>query len=628
MGDASHPSPRLVDLAEPLVATRAAEALGSFESQLSRGLPAVCLVGGEWRLLLPRQCVGYSRARQFRDLPHEPAEVALPETPCALALSAVEHSCGFVVVAEGEQLVGAVRRARLVAHVVEEAARAEGLARLLEASLDATARACWYVELEAAGTDLFERPLRYVGPFAELLGVAVDRGAPVREWVRHVVPEDRAAVKEHLRGLAADGVARTVSYRVKLAGTASPRWMEDAAAAIVAPDGKHILFGFVRDVTRERERAERATQQARLAAVGHLAARMAHETNNMLAIIGGSLALLGRAGAEPDIVARELDHIREATERLGWLTRQIVALGGKEPRRVGRVDANALLGDATDALRDALGPKVDLEIAGPDEPSVIEADPTQLRQALVHLAANAREAMPDGGRFVLQATRRAAEGSDPEVLEVRVSDTGPGIPSEAIPRVFDPYFTTKEAGTGLGLAIVQGAIAQNGGSIRVERTDATGTCFLIELPIASGSPSAPTPDPVESAAVEDAPMGRPRTVLVVDDEPALRRIAGRLLERAGFRIVAAASAEEALRVLASGEFDVDVLVTDLAMPGLSGADLARAVRELDPELPIVYVSGHFDHAAFDGIQDLPAGIYLAKPFAPAALIEAVRRSTR
>ncbi|WP_372618636.1 ATP-binding protein [Falsiroseomonas sp.] len=353
---------------------------------------------------------------------------------------------------------------------------------------------------------------------------------------------------------------------------------------------------------------------ARLQAVGALAGGIAHDFNNLLTAISGSAeAALSR---EPDgPVASELRQVMDSAARGAALVKQLLAFARQQAMHPRVVDLNGAVSAMGGLLRRLLGSRVRLTVDLEEPGRRVKIDPTQLDQVIMNLALNARDAMPDGGALriatshtvVLQTEQLGHEELPPgRYAMLEVSDTGAGIPPELLPRIFDPFFTTKreQGGSGLGLSTVHGIVRQSGGFIAAESRVGIGTTFRIWMPRHDGpaEPMTATSAPVKAvrasppppAPVAAAPSGR--TVLLVEDEPALLRLAERALRRAGFEVLTAGSAEEALDMMESGAPKPIALVSDVVMPGMDGLALAARLRERDPDLPVLLVSGYAEVA--------------------------------
>ena len=398
--------------------------------------------------------------------------------------------------------------------------------------------------------------------------------------------------------------------------------------AIPWPDGRLVRFELAVDVTelmRAREVERRLEQAGRLEALGRLASGVAHDFNNVLSVIRG-LAELAMAAGVPEELERDLREILRAGERAGLLTKQLLAFSRGQPLEKKRLDLNAVVRDCAQMLERILGEDISLELRLAGSLPAIHADAGQLVQVLVNLAANARDAMPGGGRLMIETSaidlgqEYAAQhpGVDPgRYVLLCASDTGVGMSPEVLEHIFEPFFTTKAAGTGLGLAAVYGIVRQHDGHIYVYSEPGAGTTFKIYLPA--------TDNPVVPEEKQERPVsGEGKAVLVAEDEPAVRAVAARMLRALGYRPVEVSSPGEALA--AAQREKIDLALVDVVMPGMSGPELARRLRELHPGLPVVFTSGHIaDHAALQEILDA-GGTVLSKPYTRVELSLALERT--
>ena len=429
-------------------------------------------------------------------------------------------------------------------------------------------------------------------------------------------------------------------YELELEGLRGRRiWVEVNEAPVVR-DGRTVgIVGALTDITErkqaqeERERLkERLRLGQKLEAIGRLAGGVAHDFNNLLtAILGYSDLLSERLGADsPGVV--ELGEIRRAGERAAALISQLLAFSRKQVIEPRTVDLGCLVEDSSRMIRRLIPEDVelDLELGGQGSaPVLITADPNQIEQLLVNLAVNARDAMPAGGRLSIAASsvhlREGRRGDlfdvvpgDYGLLEVR--DTGAGMDRETLEHAFEPFYTTKGPGegTGLGLATVYGIVKQNQGYIWADSAPGHGAIFRIYLPTAQGEVAASEAGGVEQAAVGPGVPGA--KVLLVEDEPAVRTLVREVLARQGYEVLEAPNAREALKVSAGRLDAVDLLLTDLVMPGLSGADLVRELQEARPDLPVIYITGYSEGAL--NARGLLGSDYrlLLKPFTAGDLI--------
>lgn len=362
----------------------------------------------------------------------------------------------------------------------------------------------------------------------------------------------------------------------------------------------------------------RAAQEDRLALVGRMAGGVAHDFNNLLGIMRGAAEMARRA---PDHAAlrAELQVLDHAADRGAALVRGLLAFARQQVLAPEILDVNARVATMAELLRRLLGPRVALELALEEPGRRVLADPAQLDQVLLNLAVNARDAMGGAGHIAIATATRLvlrAEGAVPpgRYVAISVQDSGPGIPAEVLPRIFEPFFSTRieQGGTGLGLATVQGIVAQSGGHILAENVSG-GARFTILLPRAEGE-VVPAPPPMPE------PAAGPLRVLLVDDEPLLLRLGRRALEEAGHHVTTAETGEEALELL--DDAAPDMLVSDMAMPGMDGAALAQAAVARRPGLGVLLLSG-YAASALRVNWTATGWRYLAKPFTPAALVAAL-----
>jgi len=364
--------------------------------------------------------------------------------------------------------------------------------------------------------------------------------------------------------------------------------------------------------------------------VGRLAGGIAHDFNNMLMVVSSYADLMLQHSSDPTLVRSYAEQIHEAAARAAGITQQLLAFSRKQVMVPTVIDLNQVVSGLIKMLRSMLREDIQVEVVGARDLALIKADSGQLGQILMNLAVNARDAMPNGGRLVIETANVELDAAVPgpqrmppgSYVMLAVTDTGCGMDEATKAHIFEPFFTTKEPGkgTGLGLSTVYGIVKQSGGFIWVCSELGSGTTFKIYLPRAvEQQATAPVAESVASPA---ASAGGAENVLVVEDEPALREAMCAYLESRGYKIHAAANAGAALR-LCSEHPDIAVLVTDLVMPGMGGAELARAVESQLPGLPVIYISGYTENTV-DASQFLACGTLLQKPFRLQDLVEKIR----
>jgi two-component system cell cycle sensor histidine kinase/response regulator CckA len=444
------------------------------------------------------------------------------------------------------------------------------------------------------------------------------RGASVLELV---APEHREAFKQ-LHERVFRGERCTLEFDViGLKGTR--RSMETTAAPLPDDSGKIIAhLAVTRDVTARRELEEQLRQSQKMESLGRIAGGVAHDFNNLLTAIIGYSEAIERRGGEAEADAQE---ILRAADRAGDLVRQLLAFSRRQILEQRVLDLNVVVRDAVQMLRRTLGEHIDVVAALDDDLRPVRADPGQLQQVVVNLAVNARDAMPAGGVLTLE-TRNVLLGDDAPVpagayVQLIVADTGAGMTEDVLEHAFEPFFTTKSAGegTGLGLATVHGIISQSGGTVFVESKPELGTSFKVFLP-ASEEPVAvdEAPAPAHSPQREAY-----ETVLLVEDEAVVRGLVREILERDGYTVVEAADPEQALAV-SRDDVGIDLLVTDVVMPRMSGPEIARALSVVRGDLKVLYMSGYSDAVVVkQGLLE-PGTAFIQKPFRAQELTDKVR----
>ena len=382
-------------------------------------------------------------------------------------------------------------------------------------------------------------------------------------------------------------------------------------------------LGIARDISVERDEDARLANAARMEAVAQLAGGIAHDLNNVLTMIVGYATLLDPGAATQDEIAASVRGITEATDQAQVLTTRLLAFGRRTFLHPRAADLRDLVADMQPILARAAGPRATLLMSPGTTPVPVRIDPNLFEQAILNLVTNARDAMPDGGvlRLAIEAPGPADDLPAGDWATFVVADTGMGMPPEMLARVFEPSYGKGDERVGLGLAMVHGVIEQSGGHIRIESAPGTGTTFRIHLPLTA----VVVAEPARPVARAQPSRSGPATILVAEDELVLRRVAERTLGSRGYRVLPAASGEEALAMAAAFPGRIDVLFADVGMPGLRGPGLASALLRLRPDMRVILTSGYAeDEIVRRGITSATSE-FLAKPYTPGGLLQVVER---
>ena len=446
------------------------------------------------------------------------------------------------------------------------------------------------------------------------------------QWLlTRIHPDDRAQAEQAYAALTAGEPVGDLHYRI-LRPDGGIRWLLVRNRLFSNERGQPVrTVGVAMDVTARKELEDQFRQMQKMEALGQLAGGVAHDFNNLLTVIEGYGQMLHDEWPGQEQGRLDLAEILRASERAKVLTNQLLAFSRKQVVRPTQVDLNATIRDLSRMLARVIGENIELDLQLDVVPPVI-ADVGQIEQVVMNLAVNARDAMPFGGRLTIRTAGAAmdtsaarARGLDPgEYAALVVSDTGSGMTADVRHRIFEPFFTTKEVGkgTGLGLSMVYGIVKQSSGHIEVSSEPGKGTTFRVHLPRGVGNLA-------EAAPERPGPTHGVETVLLVEDEPMVRDLGSRVLRSHGYRVLVASNATEALQVAREHAGTVDLLLTDVVMPGLPGPELAARLETVTPGLRVLYVSGYAD----DSVARLGAeeGIsFLAKPFSGEALAARVR----
>ncbi|MDB5308012.1 MAG: Blue-light-activated protein, partial [Gemmataceae bacterium] len=478
----------------------------------------------------------------------------------------------------------------------------------------------------------FERMMGYTA--AEAVGLspsvfchpesaAVHAGAPLVDLATEEEEAGLKAVRAALRG--GEPVRLEIPNRRK---DGTRVWAEWQIVPVADEAGTRTHWvAVLRDTTDRRHLEEQLRESQKMDAVGRLAGGIAHDFNNLLTVIRGNAELLREAGPEIAAVPELIDDIRGAADRAAELVRQLLTFGRRQPAQPEVVDLNGVVGEMAALLRRVLGERVAVVTTFAPAPLRARVDRGQMEQVVMNLAVNARDAMPRGGTLTITTTAvtepRGGGLPPARFARLEVSDTGMGMSAEIRGRIFEPFFTTKGPGkgTGLGLATVYGIVTQAGGRIGVDSAPGAGTAFRVDLPWCDDAPGSSLF--VVPTQPRDRQAGAGRSVLLAEDEEGVRKLARAALSSCGYEVADAEDGETALDWL-TPEKVINLLVTDLTMPGMSGRELAGRVREARPEVGVVFISGYAPDAAWlDGV---PGAVFLPKPFTPADLLRAAGRA--
>ena len=445
--------------------------------------------------------------------------------------------------------------------------------------------------------------------------------------------DDRTAVLDAANEARRTGMGRTVQYRIR---HKDGRWLtlESTASVVRNRDGQVEKLVIVnRDITERKQLEEQLNRSQKLEAIGRLSGGVAHDFNNLLGLIIGYSEALQEKIPPDDPYREAVDEIQNAGKRAAALTQQLLAFSRKQVLEPRILSVNTVIADIEKMLRRLVGEDIQMDLLLSPDTVTVKADRSQIEQVILNLVVNARDAMPDGGKLTIETGNWTLDRSTvlrhPYVIPgpyamLKVTDTGCGMDAELQSHIFEPFFTTKEKGkgTGLGLATVYGVIKQSGGYIWVDSEVGKGTSFRIYLPEvnATATETAPEVKPTVKVAPER------RTILVVEDEKSLRKLTRKTLSEAGHKVFEAGDAAEALEISRKTEGAIDLLLTDVIMPGISGKKLADVLVVERPGINVLYMSGYTDgEIATQGVLEQGTTI-LRKPFTRDELMRQVENA--
>ncbi len=471
----------------------------------------------------------------------------------------------------------------------------------------------------------------YANPaMGALLGYTTDQmlGRRVTDF-QH--PEDRGRAADRIKSLLRGGPESPAQYR--LIHRDGSVVTSEITSRVIEFEGEPALLSTVRDLTERMELEEQLRQAQKMEAVGQLAGGMAHDFNNLLTVVQVNTELLADRLPEADgQVTDDIEELKAAVARGKKLIEKLLAFSRREELKIEPLDLRKLITDFEPTLRRLLPENIDIQIDPPDGLDKVLASAGSVEQIVMNLATNARNAMPEGGQLRLAlwptyleaadwfATGRTVPGA---FVCLAVSDTGIGMDELTQARLFEPFFTTRRSsgGTGLGMAVVYGLAKQLGGHVHVYSELGQGTTIKVYLPVAA--PDFGEAPPVGETAIEV--RGGSETILVAEDEPALRRAARRILERLGYQVLLAADGDEALRVFEANQDRIDLIVTDVVMPKRGGRALYQALRERGAQVPFLFASGYTAGDVEESAQLDPGLPFLAKPWTLSELAQKIRQ---
>jgi PAS domain S-box-containing protein len=537
-----------------------------------------------------------------------------------------------ILVRLAAQAALAIRNAQLFADEQIARGTAERLVRALRESQErfqfvarATNDAVW-------DRDLVSEALWWNEGIQTLFGYKPEQVGPDATWWHETIhPEDRDRVIADIHAAIDRGAESwSAEYRYRRAD-GSFALVFDRGYVLRDADGRATrMIGAMMDITQRKQLEDELRQALKMEAVGRLAGGVAHDFNNLLTIITGrSYLLMGRLKAD-DPARRSVELIQKTADRAAALTRQLLAFSRKQVLQRKILDLNTTVAEISTMLRRLIGEDVDLLLTLGPGAGRVNADPGQLEQVLLNLAVNARDAMPRGGTLGVETDvvhLDAIPTDRPDALPpgpyavLRVMDTGVGMDAATQARIFEPFFTTKEPGkgTGLGLSTVHGVVRQHGGAVHVRSVVGGGTTFEIYLPQVEAAPDTGGADEVGAR-----PATGHETILLVEDEDDVRALAREVLERQGYTVREAGDGAQALALYETEGSRIDLILTDVVMPRMSGRELVDRVRATRPPMPVLYMSGYTEDAILrHGVRDSSLPL-LGKPFTPADLIRKVR----
>ena len=480
--------------------------------------------------------------------------------------------------------------------------------------------------VDVSGRRIYNSP-----SYQTLLGYSQEELAETSSF-EQIHPDDHRKVMEAALETRRTGEGRCIEYRIH---HKDGRWLtlESTASAVKNAAGDVEKLVIVnRDITERKQLEEQLSLSQKLEAVGRLSGGIAHDFNNLLGVIIGYSEALQQSMPANDPMREAVDEIQNAGKRAASLTQQLLAFSRKQVLEPKVLDPNAVLSDVEKMLRRLIGEDIEIQLSLSRHLGRVKADRGQLEQVILNLAVNARDAMQQGGKLRIETKNVQLNEADRQrfryvipgqYILIKVTDTGCGMDADLQSHIFEPFFTTKEKGkgTGLGLATVYGVIKQSGGYIWVDSEPGKGAEFKIYLPLADE-----VAEETSESQQPSAPAHGAATILVVEDEESLRKLTRTTLKSQGYAVVEACDAATALAVAAKSEAPIDLLLTDVVMPGMSGRTLAEKLGALRPDMKVLYMSGYPDGAIVTHGVLNPGMFILRKPFTRDELLRRVEES--
>lgn len=450
-------------------------------------------------------------------------------------------------------------------------------------------------------------------------------------WFNSIHPDDIETVAALTNEIVTAKIKKTRLYRIKHKTSGEYRWIKDRVTPMLDETGRVIrLFGVARDITEEKYREHELFQAQKMESIGQMAGGIAHDFNNILTVINGYSSLLLETIPENNPIQKDIAQINKAGQRAAALTRQLLGFSRKQIIQPRVINLNTIIDDTEKMLHRLIGDSIQLSTILNPHLENIKADPSQIDQVLMNLSINARDSMPNGGKLVIQTENITIDKNhnpEPALLTpgqyilLTVSDSGTGMDEATKSKIFEPFFTTKEKGkgTGLGLSTVYGIVKQNNGFITVYSEVNVGTTFRIFFPCVKEALSEG-----KNLSQTQSPLQGSETVFLVEDDPGLRLLAEGILQNNGYSVTTAANGDDAIELAQQISSPINLLLTDVIIPGVSGRELVNRILKHHPEIKVLFMSGYTDDSiVHQGVLDSDVE-FLPKPFTHEELLKKVR----